>query len=257
LDAIVIVIVAAAAGLVLSGLGFVAVGRQMSRRRARRALRRRGKTTDLASLMQGAVQLHAKAKELAPQVKDSIQSIVAWAESVRPSARSDLAPDGTITLLFSDIEDSTIINARLGDERWVEELRNHAKLVHDLVKEHDGTVVKSAGDGFMVVFKDPADAVRCAISLQHTLAENPHDGEPLRVRVGIHTGSVISEKGDYFGENVAFAARVAQEANGGEILVSDAVRQRLADVSCSTPRPVELKGIAGTHKVSAVDWQNA
>jgi len=206
-----------------------------------------------AKLVQGAVQAGVRARELAPAVKESWQSLMSMVDSVRASdLRSDLGPDGTITLLFSDIEDSTAINTRLGDERWLDELRAHAKLVNKLVDKHDGHVVKSQGDGFMVAFSEPLPAVRCAIDLQHALERPARKREPLQVRVGIHTGRAISEDGDYFGENVAFAARVAQQAAGGEILVSAAVKERVAGddaVSFSAPRPVELKGIDGVHEV--------
>jgi adenylate cyclase len=196
----------------------------VKKRRARR--RAAGKRGDVATLVIGAVQAGmqatAKARELAPQVKDSIQSIVTWVDASRPSVRSGIGADGTVTLLFSDIENSTAINARLGDAQWMDALRAHTKLVHAAVDTHRGQVVKSQGDGFMVAFRQPVEAVRCAIDVQRALHDEP-GGEPLRIRVGIHTGAAIKEDGDFFGANVAYAARVAQHARGGQILVSEAV----------------------------------
>ncbi|MGH9139275.1 MAG: adenylate/guanylate cyclase domain-containing protein [Acidimicrobiales bacterium] len=256
MDPVVIVVLVAAASLVVLGAGLVSLGRARRRRRARR---KSTSVADVVAIAQDAVragrEVGRRARELAPAWKGSIQSIMSFVDSVRPSLRSELADDGTITLLFSDIEDSTAVNARLGDEGWMEEIRAHAKLVQSLVDANAGRVVKSQGDGFMVAFREPADAVRCGVALQRALAEAPSGQEPLRVRVGIHTGTAISEDGDYFGENVAFAARVAQQADGGEILVSTAVRDRGADgVVFSGGEEVELKGIAGQHRLYRVDW---
>jgi class 3 adenylate cyclase len=190
-------------------------------------------------------------------VKESFQSLMSLGESVRATdLKSDLGPDGTVTLLFSDIEDSTAINARLGDDGWLDELRAHTKVVEKLVDKHDGHVVKSQGDGFMVAFPEPRSGVRCAIALQKALERPGRKREALRVRVGLHTGRAISEDGDYFGENVAFAARVAQCATGGEVLVSAAVKERTEDdasLSFSAPQTIELKGIAGTHDIFRVE----
>ncbi len=211
-----------------------------------------------AKVVQGAVQAGVRARELAPVVKESFQSLMAMVDTVRPTdLKPDLGPDGTVTLLFSDIEDSTAINARLGDDRWLDELRAHTKLVHKLVDKHDGHVVKSQGDGFMIAFSEPLPAVRCAVAMQQALERPGRKREPLRVRVGIHAGRAISEDGDYFGENVAFAARVAQQAFGGEIVVSAAVKERVGEdgsLSFSAARPVELKGIDGVHDIYRVEW---
>jgi class 3 adenylate cyclase len=249
--------------LVVAGAGAVITG---SVRRRNERKRRPPPPADLVSIVQGAVQAGIKA---APLVKDSIQSIVAWANVRRSTPAADLAEDGTITLLFSDIENSTVINARLGDDRWMKELRAHTKLVQQLVVRHDGHIVKSQGDGFMLAFKEPSQAVDFAIALQRALGKKRRGKEQLRVRVGIHTGRVISEDGDFFGENVAFAARVAQQADGGEILVSTAVVRAVESAGhergpaggstfssvFSSARDVELKGIEGTQRVHEVDWR--
>jgi class 3 adenylate cyclase len=251
-DATVILVVGAL--LLVVGCGAVIAGTLRRRNERRRPPPR----PDLASIVQGAVQAGIKA---APLVKDSIQSIVAWSNTRRSTPDADLADDGTITLLFSDIENSTVINARLGDDRWMKELRAHTKLVQELVVRHDGHIVKSQGDGFMLAFKQPTQAVACAVALQRALDRKRRGKERLRVRVGVHTGRAISEDGDFFGENVAFAARVAQEAKGGEILVSSAVMRAVeADGQDGSPaftsaRDVELKGIEGAQRLHGVDWR--
>jgi adenylate cyclase len=253
LDATVLVVVGAV--LLVSGVGALIAG-SVRRRKERRP----PPPPDLVTIVQGAVEAGIKA---APIVKDSIQSIVAWASARRNSPPPDLAPDGTITLLFSDIENSTAINGRLGDERWMRELRAHTKLVQELAARHEGQIVKSQGDGFMVAFKHPSRAVGFAVALQRALARKRRGQERLRVRVGIHTGRAIREDGDFFGENVTFAARLTQQAEGGGILVSDAVRQAVEEGATgpdsafvfAPAQEVELKGIGGTHRVHGVVWQ--
>jgi adenylate cyclase len=168
-------------------------------------------------------------------------------------------PDGTVTLLFSDIEDSTSLNEQLGDNGWVRLLDVHDELVHRLVDRERGHVVKSQGDGFMIAFGEPAAAVRVASGLQHQITgtrSRTLRRTPIKVRVGIHAGKVVARDGDYFGLNVAMAARVAAQAAGGEILVTDGVRESVEDVSFSlSADAVELKGIPGTHQLWSVDWK--
>ncbi len=166
-----------------------------------------------------------------------------------------LAPDGTITLLFSDIAGSTPLNRRLGDERFAELLRTHDRIVRDLVRTHEGVVVKTQGDGFMAAFHAVDHAVPCGLALVERLAEDPDVGEPLDLRIGIHTGPAVTADGDVFGSNVAFAARVAGKARGGEVLVSEAVRDHLADdgdLTATLRRRARLRGIPGRQRLYAV-----
>ena len=175
--------------------------------------------------------------------------------------RAHLAPDGTVAILFSDIEDSTVLTERLGDEQWLELLREHNAIFREQVSRHDGYEVKSQGDGFMLAFPDPSEALECAIDVQRAFAERDREGpnETLRVRMGLHTGEVISEEGDYFGKNVILAARIAAQAGGGEILVSEEMRQAASGRDANglrfdDGREVELKGLAGSHRVYRAEW---
>lgn len=166
-----------------------------------------------------------------------------------------LAPDGTITLLFSDIAGSTPLNRRLGDDRFAELLRTHDRIVRTVVADHDGIVVKTQGDGFMAAFHAVADAATCGLVLVDRLRDDDEVGEPLDLRIGIHTGPAVTTDGDVFGSNVAFAARVAGKARGGEVLVSEAVRERLADgddLTAALRRRARLRGIPGRQRLYAV-----
>ena len=111
----------------------------------------------------------------------------------RRSRRSSMADsEGRVTLLFSDIEDSTPLNERLGDDTWVRVLAAHDSLVRDRVDRYRGQVVKTSGDGFMVAFRDAEAACRAAVGIQkdlrRTLDPMLRLVAPVKVRIGIHTG---------------------------------------------------------------------
>ena len=215
----------------------------------------------LRAIVDRGLKLKLEAQGLAEvDVTTSIDVVISAVESERPDLRAHAAPDGTVTILFSDIEDSTLLTERLGDERWLEVLRAHNGVFRERLRAHDGYEVKSQGDGFMLVFPDPAGALRCAIEVQRQLtarAEAETDA-PIRVRMGLHTGEVVHEEGDVFGRNVILAARIAAKATGGEILVSSALRDAAgADgLSFDDGRELELKGLTGTHRVYRADWQD-
>lgn len=194
---------------------------------------------------------------LPPLVLDPVQAITSWVDAIRPQLLPALAADGTITLVFSDVEGSTALNLELGDARFDEVIRAHERLARRLAREHDGRLVKSQGDGLMLAFKRPADAVRFAVAFQRALEAG--DGQhPLAVRIGIHTGEAQTRQGDFFGANVAFAARVCAEADGGEILVSSSVQERVdggVDVPLGHGSKNRLRGIPGRHRLHPVDWR--
>jgi class 3 adenylate cyclase len=185
-------------------------------------------------------------------VRSNIEDLADWAEVERPDL-ARLALNGRVAILFSDIEESTALNERIGDRAWVRLIDRHDKMVNRHVKRHAGHVVKSQGDGFMIAFAQPEEAVRCSVDMQRELRKRP-DG--IRVRIGIHAGKSVRRGDDLFGRNVAMAARVAAAADGGEILVSEAVREACQDVTdgfgFDDGHDVELKGFTGTHRLYAV-----
>jgi adenylate cyclase len=188
-------------------------------------------------------------------VRSSIEELADWAEVELPDL-ARLTPDGNVVILFSDIEESTALNERMGDRAWVRLLARHDRLVRKLVDEHSGHVVKSQGDGFMVAFARPLQAVGCSVAVQRALASEAKRMSPnlIRVRIGIHMGKSVRRGDDLFGRNVAMAARVAAEADGGEVLISETVREAVGDdVEVGPPREVELKGFRGSHRLYPVD----
>lgn len=187
----------------------------------------------------------------------SADDLTRWVLEDRPDIVRMAAPDGTVTIFFSDIESSTAHNERIGDKAWVSLLAKHDAVVRANVERHRGHIVKSQGDGFMIVFPDRASAVRAALAIQQVIEAGRGRRlrrTPIRVRIGIHAGTVIARDGDYFGRNVAMAARVAARADGGEILVSDAVCEGLGDDVVLVERGVvELRGLDGEHQLWRVE----
>lgn len=189
----------------------------------------------------------------------SIYAVASAVQAEQPDLRPHAAPDGTVTLLFTDIEDSTPLNERLGDQRWMELLRDHNALVREQLQAHEGYEVKTEGDGFMVAFSSARRALQCATAIQRAFAQhNETADEPVRVRIGLHTGEAIRDAGDFYGRHVILAARIADEARGSEILVSSLLRElteSAGDIAFGKERDVELKGL-GQQRVFQVDWNS-
>jgi DNA-binding NarL/FixJ family response regulator len=162
-------------------------------------------------------------------------------------------PEGTVTVVFTDIENSTPLVERLGDERARELFLEHDRLVRQALERTGGVEVEREGDKFMLAFSSARRAVRCAIEIQRALERS---GVPLRVRAGLNTGDVIAQERGYFGRAVFLASRVADAAGGGEILVSEVTRSLAADgdVEFRERGTHELKGLKGRHRLYEVIW---
>jgi adenylate cyclase len=133
---------------------------------------------------------------------------------VVPTARSRL------TLMFTDIEGFTRCAAKGGDVAALRLLRRHDRATLPAIRAHRGRIVKRLGDGLMVAFAAPVDALVAALGMQSALGGR--DG--LRLRIGIHAGEARVRAGDLVGHDVNVASRIADRAGGGEILVSERIR---------------------------------
>ena len=188
----------------------------------------------------------------------SIERIAVDVEHDRPDLSSATAPNGTATILFTDIEGSTELTERLGDHEWMVLLAEHNEIVRAEAAKHSGFEVKSQGDGFMFAFATARDALRCAIGIQQALADRD-SGPELRVRIGLHTGEPVREADDFYGKAVILAARIASEARGSEILVSSLLRELTessGEFAFEAPTDATLKGLSGTYRLSAVRWRD-
>ena len=194
------------------------------------------------------------------EIKNSIEAVVSAVEEERPVSGVQASPDGTVTMLFSDIEGSTAVTERLGDKRAQEVFGKHNELMRKQIAAHGGFEVKSMGDGFMVAYSSGRRGLQSAIAIQRELnAYNQlHPDEALRVRMGLHTGEMIKEAEDFFGKNVILAARIASQARGGQILASSLLKQIVEssqEFTFDEGRELVLKGLSGTHRVYDVRWQ--
>ncbi|HZQ27878.1 MAG TPA: DUF1707 domain-containing protein [Acidimicrobiales bacterium] len=214
---------------------------------------------------------NARAERLAAGIERAVEKAFEVIETkVPPSLRDQVeaspsfrlppqAPGGTVTILFSDIEGFSAMNERLGDRQAQDIIRVHNKIVRGNVAACHGFEVKSQGDGFMIAFDSASKALRCAQAVQHELAayNRTHPDEPVKVRMGLHTGEAIKDNDDFLGKTVIVASRIANEACGGQILVSNLLKELVVgtgEFHFEEPRQVELKGLSGTHTVVPVRW---
>ncbi len=190
----------------------------------------------------------------------SMDAVARAVEEAPPAVAAAETDHGTISIVFSDIENSTQRATAMGDGAWMRVLKTHNEIITRHVEKWGGTVVKNQGDGFMLTFNGARQAIRAMISVQRDLEQYAHDNPEtgVRIRVGIHTGEVIAEEGDIFGKHVMLAARVGGLADGGEILVSSIVKEiagARGDLDFGEPKVVALKGIEGDHVVYQLLWR--
>jgi len=184
-----------------------------------------------------------------------VEAILVSVKAERPDLTHSTSPEGTVTIMFTDIEGSTATNEALGDDRFVPLLIRHHDIVHAQTRAAAGTVVKSQGDGFMLAFPSARRGVECAIGIQREVSSL--DG-PLYIRMGLHTGEPIRHADDFYGRDVAYAARLGSAASGGEILVSSLVKSLVepsGSFSFDGPRELELKGFDGPQPTFNVVWR--
>ncbi|HEX5142093.1 MAG TPA: alpha/beta fold hydrolase [Dehalococcoidia bacterium] len=132
-------------------------------------------------------------------------------------------------ILFTDVEKHTAMMQRLGDERGRALLRELEIITREALASYGGSEVKTMGDSFMASFGSATRALECAIAIQKAFAErNATADEPLRVRCGLSAGEPIAEDDDLFGSSVILAARIADQAKGGEIILANVVRELAA-----------------------------
>jgi predicted ATPase/class 3 adenylate cyclase len=157
-------------------------------------------------------------------------------------------PTGTVTLLFSDIEGSTVLLSRLG-AAYAEALDGQRRVLRGAWAEHGGTELGTEGDSFFVVFATADGAVSAAAQAQRELAGYKWPaGERVRVRMGIHTGTPTVHDGGYVGMDVHRAARIAGASHGGQVVVSEATAKL---VGGRLPEGVALRDL-GSHQLKDI-----
>ena len=158
-------------------------------------------------------------------------------------------PSGTVTFVFSDIEGSTGLLKRLGDD-YGELIAEHRRIVRDALGAHDGVEIDTQGDSFFYAFARARDAVAGAVAVQraHAGREWP-GGEQVRVRMGLHTGEPAVGAEGYLGVDVVRAARLAATGRGGNVLLSETTRALLGS---SLPDGVSVHAL-GERQLKDID----
>jgi len=157
-------------------------------------------------------------------------------------------PTGTITLLFTDIEESTHLLRQLGNH-YGKVLAECRQLLRAAFQEYHGHEVDTQGDAFFVTFARATDAVLAAIAAQRTLADHPWpEGVTVRVRIGLHTGQPELSSEGYVGMDVHYAARLMGAGHGGQVLLSQTTRDL---VEHELPEGVSVQD-AGVHRLKDV-----
>jgi len=174
----------------------------------------------------------------------------------REGAPTKLSPStAPLTILFTDITSSTALTQQLGDAKAQELVRAHNDIVRAALKDHAGSEIKHTGDGIMASFASPSSALDCAVAIQRAVAAK--DDAHLGVHVGINAGEPVAEDDDLFGTSVQLARRICDQASGGEILVSDVVRQLVAGKQFlfSDRGDVVLRGFEDPARLYEVRWR--
>jgi adenylate cyclase len=145
-------------------------------------------------------------------------------EALRPGEQISV---GTLTVLFTDLKNSTRLYREIGDATAFGRVMNHFDVLKQTIAEQDGVLVKTIGDAVMAVFRRPANALRAMLEAQEQLANPPNGMLPLVLKAGMHTGPCIAvtlnDRLDYFGSTVNLAARLEGQSTGGDVVISTAV----------------------------------
>jgi len=164
-----------------------------------------------------------------------------------------------LTILFTDLVGSTEHQTRLAPSGADELRHEHFTVLRQSIAEAGGTEVKNLGDGLMVVFPTASSAIRCAVGMQQAVELDGRERDhPLGIRVGISSGEVTAEDGDYFGDPVIEASRLCALCQSGQILAADIVRLNAGRRNPHAARPLgqrALKGLPDPIDVVEVLWE--
>jgi WD40 repeat protein/DNA-binding SARP family transcriptional activator len=159
-------------------------------------------------------------------------------------------PSGTVTFLFTDIQGSTRLLDRLGNQ-YATSLAEHHHILREAIQRWNGKEMDTQGDAFFVTFARALDAVQCAAETQQALASHTWlQGEPIRVRMGLHTGEPLIASTGYVGMDVHRAARIGDAGHGGQVLLSQTTRDLVMQ---DLPHGVTIKEL-GEHRLKDMKY---
>src|SRR5215211_3095029 len=155
-------------------------------------------------------------------------------------------PSGTVTFLFTDVENSTRLWEKSPESMEVS-LRRHDAILREAIEEHGGFVFKTVGDAFCATFPAASGALQAALAAQEALLSEPWEAQPdapLRARMALHTGAAQERDGDYFGPPLNRVARLLSAAHGGQVLLSSTTQELVRD---QLPQDSHLRDLGKRH----------
>jgi class 3 adenylate cyclase len=145
-------------------------------------------------------------------------------EALRPGEQISV---GTLTVLFTDLKNSTRLYRQIGDATAFGRVMNHFDVLKEVIAEGNGAMVKTIGDAVMAVFRHPAEALKAMLRAQRRLADPLPGMEPLHLKAGVHIGPCIAvtlnDRLDYFGSTVNLAARLEGQSTGDDVIISSEI----------------------------------
>ena len=206
-----------------------------------------------------AVAVHAAAHGLLPNriIPVDRGTVEMFLGRIVDPVESGHATSAFRVVMFTDMEGSTSLTQRLGDDAAMVLLRRHDSIIRAALDAHQGTEVKHTGDGIMASFSSVTNSLSCGIAIQRAVALHNQEaaGDTFFVRIGIAAGEPVTERGDIFGATVQLAARLCSSAAPGEICLSDALRGLAIGKRFSFTGPVELRVKGFDEPVRAVRLQ--
>lgn len=165
----------------------------------------------------------------------------------------------SVTILFTDIENSTKMWETRGDIKGRVLVNRHNQILFPIIKKYRGKVIKTIGDSIMASFKEPGNAVKASIAMQQMIDQERQNDKTfkLKIRIGLHTGKALVEKDDVFGDVVNVAARVEAESLGSQILVSGSTASKLRNKEFNLEKygSFNPKGKKGKVNLFECDWE--
>ena len=186
-------------------------------------------------------------------IKRLIESSPPSSAAAAPSA--SIGMEAHLTLMFTDIVESTALIGVIGDPAWRDLRRWHDSTLRSHFQRHSGIEIDHAGDGFLVAFEAASGAVVCAIEIQRALVEHRRlAGFAPSVRIGMHSGTVQRDGSAFAGAALHLASRVAATAEAGQILASSATISEAELTAGLSPRVVNLRGVGDPLSVALIPW---
>jgi class 3 adenylate cyclase len=210
----------------------------------------RGDMAKVASLYQRCVDelMESLGVEPSPETRALYDDLLKRAKS--PLRATTAQPSGTITFFFTDIEGSTRLLERMGNQYAVV-LSEHHEIMRSALQKWNGREVDTQGDAFFVTFARALDAVQCAAEAQRALTSHTWpQGENLRVRMGLHTGEPLIASTGYVGMDVHRAARIGDAGHGGQILISQTTRELIIQ---DLPKEMTIRDL-GEHRLKDMKY---